>query len=40
MSNNKVTLHRVLTASAEKVFRAFSNPDAYATWIPPYGFLG
>lgn len=40
MSNNKVTLHRVLTASAEKVFRAFSNPDPYATWIPPYGFLG
>ena len=30
----------MLTASAEKVFRAFSNPDAYATWIPPYGFLG
>ncbi len=39
MSNNKVTLHRVLTASPEKVFRAFSNPDAYATWLPPYGFV-
>ncbi len=40
MANNKVTLYRVLTASPEKVFRAFSNPDAYATWIPPYGFVG
>ncbi|WP_234461905.1 SRPBCC family protein [Pedobacter segetis] len=37
--SNKVTLHRVLTASPEKVFRAFSNPDAYASWLPPYGFI-
>ncbi|MBK0382991.1 SRPBCC family protein [Pedobacter sp. SD-b] len=39
MMSNKVTLHRVLTASPEKVFRAFSNPDAYASWLPPYGFI-
>lgn len=39
MSNNSVSLHRVLKASPEKVFRAFSDPIAYATWIPPYGFL-
>lgn len=39
MSNNKVTLHRVLTASPEKVFRAFSNPDAFSMWLPPYGFI-
>jgi uncharacterized protein YndB with AHSA1/START domain len=39
MSNNSVTLHRVLTASPEKVFRAFSDPVAYASWIPPHGFL-
>lgn len=38
MSNNNVTLHRVLTASPEKVFRAFSNAKAYEAWIPPYGF--
>src|SRR5690606_1412668 len=38
MSNNTVTLHRVLTASPEKVFKAFSNEDAIASWIPPYGF--
>ncbi len=39
MSNNSVTLHRVLTASPEKIFRAFSDPIAFSSWIPPYGFL-
>lgn len=39
MSTNSVTLHRVLTATPEKVFRAFSEVDAYASWIPPYGFI-
>lgn len=38
MSENSVSLHRVLKASPEKVFRAFSEATAYATWIPPYGF--
>ena len=36
---NSVTLHRVLKASPEKVFRAFTNPMAIASWLPPYGFL-
>ena len=39
MANNSVTLHRVLKANPEKVYRAFSNPDALAAWLPPYGFL-
>jgi len=39
MSNNSVTLHRVLTAVPEKVFRAFSDTTAFASWLPPYGFL-
>jgi len=39
MSNNSVTLHRVLKASPEKVYRAFTEPNALASWIPPYGFL-
>ena len=39
MSTNSVTLHRVLTASPEKVCRAFSDPLAIASWLPPYGFL-
>lgn len=39
MKTNHVKLHRVLTASTEKVFKAFTDPDAMACWIPPYGFL-
>jgi len=39
MSNNSVTLHRVLVARPEKVFNAFSDADAYASWLPPYGFV-
>jgi uncharacterized protein YndB with AHSA1/START domain len=39
MTNNSVTLHRVLKATPEKVFRAFTEPDAMAFWLPPYGFL-
>lgn len=33
-----ISLHRVLTASPEKVYRAFLEPDALAKWIPPNGF--
>jgi len=36
---NTVRLHRVLTASPEKVYRAFIEPDAIASWLPPFGFL-
>ena len=39
MNNNTVTLHRVIKASPEKVYRAFVEADAIASWIPPYGFL-
>src|SRR5215218_1734292 len=39
MSNNSVSLYRVLKASPEKVFRAFTQPLALASWLPPYGFL-
>jgi len=39
MSNNSVTLHRVLKASPEKIFRAFSDAHAFSSWLPPYGFL-
>ena len=38
MSSRSVTLHRVLRASPEKVYRAFLEPDAIARWLPPYGF--
>lgn len=40
MTPNTVTLHRVLKANPEKVYRAFSDPHALASWLPPYGFLG
>jgi uncharacterized protein YndB with AHSA1/START domain len=39
MKANSVSLHRVIKANPEKVFRAFSDPAAYASWVPPYGFL-
>ena len=39
MSTNNVKLHRVIAAPPEKVFKAFTNPDAYASWLPPYGFV-
>ncbi|GAA4443318.1 SRPBCC family protein [Ravibacter arvi] len=39
MENNSVSLHRVIKANPEKVFRAFADPRAHATWLPPYGFI-
>ncbi|MEP7013045.1 MAG: SRPBCC family protein [Acidobacteriota bacterium] len=40
MSNNTVRLHRVLTAPAERIYRAFLDPDAMVKWLPPNGFTG
>ena len=39
MSNNSVTLHRVVKSTPEKVFRAITEPKALSFWLPPYGFL-
>ena len=39
MANNSVSLHKVLKATPEKVYRAFTDPTAMASWLPPYGFL-
>ena len=33
-----VRLHRVLRAPAERIYRAFLNPQAMAKWLPPDGF--
>lgn len=38
MPGNTVRLHRVLTAPPEKVFRAFTEANALARWLPPNGF--
>jgi uncharacterized protein YndB with AHSA1/START domain len=37
--SNSVSLHRILKAAPEKVFRAFTDAAAMASWLPPYGFL-
>ena len=39
MTTQTVHLHRVLRAPAERIYRAFLDPDAMARWLPPYGFL-
>lgn len=33
-----ITLHRVLKCTPEKLYRAFTTPEALARWIPPHGF--
>lgn len=40
MIGNKISLHRILKAGPEKVFKAFVDSDALASWMPPNGFLG
>jgi uncharacterized protein YndB with AHSA1/START domain len=40
MAENTVKLHRVLRAPAERIYRAFLNPEAMAKWLPPHGFTG
>ena len=40
MPTGTVTLHRVLTAPPERIYRAFLDPDAMAKWLPPHGFTG
>lgn len=39
-STNTVKLHRVLQAPAERIYKAFLDPDAMAKWLPPHGFTG
>lgn len=38
MSNNNVYLHRVLKTTPAKLYRAFTEEGAMASWFPPYGF--
>ncbi|HET7849866.1 MAG TPA: SRPBCC family protein [Pseudolabrys sp.] len=35
---NTVRLHRVLATTPDKVYRAFTEADAMAKWLPPNGF--
>jgi len=40
MPTNTVTLHRVLRAPPERVYKAFLDADAMVKWLPPHGFTG
>jgi uncharacterized protein YndB with AHSA1/START domain len=40
MPTHTVTLHRVLRATPDRVYRAFTTPEALAKWLPPHGFTG
>ncbi len=40
MANGTVKLHRVLRAPADRVYKAFLDPDAMSKWLPPNGFTG
>jgi uncharacterized protein YndB with AHSA1/START domain len=35
-----VRFHRVFTAPPARVFKAFTDADAMAKWLPPHGFTG
>jgi uncharacterized protein YndB with AHSA1/START domain len=38
MTTHNVSLHRVLRAPPERIYRAFTTPQAMAKWLPPHGF--
>ena len=38
MATNSISLHRVLKAPPERVYRAFLDPAALCKWLPPNGF--
>ncbi len=37
-TDRSVHLHRVLRCPPERIYRAFTEADAMAKWLPPYGF--
>jgi uncharacterized protein YndB with AHSA1/START domain len=37
---NTVRFQRVIRAPAERIYRAFIDPDAMCKWLPPHGFTG
>jgi len=37
-STGTVRLHRVLKAPADRVYKAFLDPEAMVKWLPPHGF--
>ena len=37
-TTHTVTFHRVLRCPPERLWRAFTTPEAFAKWLPPHGF--
>lgn len=35
-----IRLHRVLSTTPDRLYRAFLDADAMAKWLPPHGFTG
>jgi uncharacterized protein YndB with AHSA1/START domain len=40
MAGNKISIHRILKTTPEKVYKALTDADSLAAWIPPNGFTG
>ncbi len=40
MASHTIRLHRVMRAPADRIYRAFLDPEALAKWLPPHGFTG
>ena len=40
MAGNKISIHRILKTTPEKVYKALTDADSLASWIPPNGFTG
>ena len=38
--DNVLVISRFIRAPAERVYKAFIDPDAMAKWLPPHGFTG
>jgi uncharacterized protein YndB with AHSA1/START domain len=34
-----IKLHRVFKTTAERLYKAFLDPDALVKWMPPHGFI-
>jgi uncharacterized protein YndB with AHSA1/START domain len=40
MTTNTVRLHRMLRTQPDRIYKAFTDPDAMSKWLPPNGFTG
>lgn len=39
MSDRTIRVHRVLRCPPARIYRAFTEADAMAKWLPPHGFI-